>query len=431
MKKKVIDIFSPKDLEKKKEKEIFRQKKEETRPEESQGLEAMLSKPSLKIGPFFIIGLLLFLAGAFVFFYLSKANIEIWPKTDNLSLETKLTIDKGIEAPNFSAKTIPGEIFEKEKSITENFPASGKVLKDTKAEGTIKIYNEYSTSPQVLVATTRFVSADGKVFRIPVKVTVPGGELSGGKLVAGEVETKAVADKAGSEYNIAPTTFSIPGFAGSDKYTKIYAKSFQAMTGGSSGEVAQITKEDLENAKNLLVKRAKEECETALKSDVQTQKIPAGFDFLEKAIQTEIVETFTLAIAGDQAQNFNYQVKAKSNTLLFKKEDFTNFSNDFIEGRIPEGKTLYEPSLKIEYTPETINLKSGKIILSLDISGKIYLYLDLSDLKNNLKGKTLEEANEFLGSQPTVEESKVDFWPFWVKKAPQNINKINLILNID
>lgn len=427
MKKKVVDIFSPKDLEKKEVKELLAEEKE-TEPERP---ETKVQKPRIKISLFSILAFFLVLVGFFCFFYLSKANIEIWPKTDTLSLKTKLTIDKEVKEADFSLKTIPGETFEKEKSITENFPASGKVLKENKAEGSITIYNEYSTSSQVLVATTRFVSADGKIFRIPVKVTVPGGHYDKGKLVAGEIETKVIADKTGPEYNIGPTTFSIPGFAGSDKYTKIYAKSSQAMAGGSSQEVAQITKEDLENAKNILSKRAEEECESSFKTDLQTEKTSAGFNFLEKAIQTEVAETFTLARVGDASADFNYEVKAKSSTLLFKKEDFNNFARDFISGQIPEGDKIYEASLEISYSPETINLKSGKIILSLEVSAKVYPDINISNLKNDLKGKTVPESTSFLEEQSGIEKVQVKLWPFWVKKVPQDTDKINLILNID
>src|SRR4030042_867383 len=426
MKIKVIDIFPPKDLEKKEVKEIL---KEEAEPEPERP-ETEIKKPSVKISWFSILVLFLVLAGASCFFYLSKASVEIWPKTDTLSLKTKLTIDKEVKEADFTNKIIPGQIFEREKGITENFPASGKILKETKAEGMIKIYNEYSVSPQVLVATTRFVSAEGKIFRTPTKITVPGGHYEKGKLIAGEVETKVIADQVGPEYNIGPTTFSIPGFAGSDKYTKIYAKSFQAMTGGFSQETYQVTKEDLENAKNILTKKVKEECEAAFRTVVQTEKVSAGFSFFYDAVQTEIVETFSLAGAGDNVSNFNYQAKAKSSTLLFREEDFGNFIKDLLDNQVPEGKQFYEPSLKTDKDPETINLKSGKIILSLDVSVKTFPAINIPELKKNLQGKSLLESKIFLEEQSGVDKAEVELWPFWVKKVPQNIDKINLNLKL-
>jgi hypothetical protein len=203
------------------------------------------------------------------------------------------------------------------------------------------------------------------------------------------------------------------------------------MTGGFIEEVPQITKEDLETAKNILTKRAKEESESALKNELREEKISSEFNFLERAIETEIIETFSLAKAGETAEDFNFQVKAKSETLLFKKTDLENFAKELILSEIPEGKKLYQESLKIDFSPETINLNSGKIILSLEISAKIYQDIDIPNLKNGLRKRSLPEAKLFLENQPGITQVKIEFWPFWVKKVPDNLDKIEFNLRVD
>jgi len=375
------------------------------------------------------IGLVLALVACY--FTLSKAKIEVWPITNELDLTTKITVDTSVENPDFSAKVITGQFFEKEKTVTEVFPATGKILKEEKAEGTLRVYNEYSTSPQVLVATTRFVSAEGELFRTPTKVTIPGGHYEGGKLVPGEIDVSVVADQPGPEYNIDPTTFSIPGFAGTARYTKFYAKSFQPMTGGFREEVSQITREDLESAEDNLIKEAKEGSKNALEKELQSESYSLEYDFIEDAIQTEVMEIFSLATAGKEATDFNFQVKTESKTIIFKKEEVENFVKQFIDNQIAEDKKIYEKSLKIDYMPETINLDSGKLILSLDISAKIYSDVDLSVFKNGLKGKSLKEAEFFLENQSGITRVRVEFWPFWVMSVPEDLNKIEFKLSID
>ncbi len=441
MEQKVTDILPPKGIEKKetkeslvREKHLFRQKEAEVRisvPPVKKELKIKGAPTPWRNRVFLFSFLILILVGASCYITLSKAEIEIWPKVEILTFETRLTIDKKAKEPDFIAKVIPGEILEKEKTVSETFSASGKFLKEKKAEGTIKIYNAFSTLSQVLVATTRFVSADGKLFRTPIKVVIPGGYQEKGKLIPGEIDVKVIADQPGPEYNIDPTTFSLPGFAGTERYTKFYAKSFQAMEGGFSQEVPQVTKDDLKQAETTLTKRAKEECEASFKNELQTEKLSSESYFLEKAIQTEIVKTFALNIVGDEVEEFNFQVQAKSKTLIFKKEDLKNFAKEFMSPKISEGKKLHDESLKIDFTPETINLDSGKIILSLKISAKIYSEIDLSNLKNNLKGKSAMETKVFLENQPEVTKVKVKLSPFWVKKVPESSEKINLKLSID
>ena len=436
MPEKVVDIFSPQKVEKKEVKKPEKKEKILPKPEKKPSpvspqikIKTPASSIWKKLSLFGVS--LLVLAFIFCFFTLSRADIEIWPVAESLSPETTLTIDKNASLANFTAKIMPGEMFEREKTVTENFTASGKTEKEEKAQGVITVYNAYSVSAQTLVANTRFVSADGKIFRSQTKITIPGGNYEGGKLIPGEIAVKVVADEAGAEYNIGPSTFSVPGLAGSDRYTKIYGKSFTQFSGGLIEESSQVTKDDLEKAKEAVTKKAKEECEAAFKEELQSAEISSEYFFLEKAIQTEVVETFSLAKAGDAVANFNYQVKAKSKTLIFSKKELNDFTKNFILAQTPQNKELYEKSLKTDFTPETINLSAEKIILNLKISAKIYRPIDLANLKEGLRGRSLMEAKVFFANQPDISRTQIDFWPFWVTKVPDDTDKINLKISVD
>lgn len=376
--------------------------------------------------------LTLILAFLLCHFALSKAEIEIWPVTELFTSETKLTIDKAIENVDVLNKVIPGKIFETEKLITEEFSSSGRALKEKKAEGIIRVYNKYSTLAQTLVATTRFVSADGKLFRSIEKVTLPGGKYEGGKFVFSYLDIKVMAAEAGPEYNIGPSTFSIPGFAGTDRYTKIYGESFQEMTGGQREEVPQVRQEDLDGAKKALSERALKESEASLK-----EKISSEFILLDatlpppRAIDSEILETFSLARPKDELEKFKFQVKARSLALVFKKEDLENFAKDSILSQISETKKFSEKSLKLDYRPEVTNLKAGKITLSLKIEAKIYLDVGEPNLKKGLAGKSLAETKLFLENQPQIAKVEVKFWPMWIKNIPEDVEKIEIKLILD
>ena len=62
------------------------------------------------------------------------------------------------------------------------------------------------------------------IFRIPKTVTIPGAKLESGELIPGKLEMEVTADNAGEKYNIEPSDFTIPGFKGSPKFEKFYAK---------------------------------------------------------------------------------------------------------------------------------------------------------------------------------------------------------------
>jgi len=423
MVKKIFDILPPE------KKEI---REPEPKPERKSEIKISLPKTSSKIKWGLVLALIVLVSiGIFSdFILLGKAKIEIWPETEILTFKTKLTLDKEVEEPNFSAKVIPAEIFEEEKSISENFLSSGKFLKEIKAEGIIRVYNNYSTSSQILVANTRFISADGKLFRSIERVIIPGREEKEGKLIPGYIDIKVRADQPGSEYNIGPTTFSIPGFAGTPKYTAFYGKSFQPMITGLKEEVPQITQKDLDQAQKTLKEKVIADCEAALKN-----KIPMEFVLLknegEEGLKIEIIEATSSAKIGEELQNFNFQVKVKCKSLGVKIIEIENFVKNFILDQIPENKKVHWESLKFNYSFETINLDLTKITLVLEMEIKIYTDIDQEALKKSLAEKSLKEAQWFLENQTQIIRIEIVLRPFWLKKIPERIEKIDIELRLD
>jgi len=378
-------------------------------------------------GILILVLLVLITVGAGCYFTLSRADILIWPETEIKNFEIKATIDKSVSDMAVSNVLIPGKIFEVEKTVLQEFPSTGKITKEVKAEGIIRVYNNYSSSPQILIANTRFMSVEGKLFRSVERITVPGGTVEKGKIVTpGYVDAKVRADKAGPEYNIDASTFSIPGFVGTDKYTKFYGKSTEPMKGGEARVVSQVTAEDLEKAKTSVTDEALKECEEAIKSE-----IPQDFILPDKSSKTDIVETFSLAAPKAELEKFSYQVKARSTALAFKKADMDNFVKSYIIQQIDYDKKINEESLEVNYSVDTVDFNTGKITVSIQARAKIYSDVDENSLKEGLAGKDLAETKIFLENQPQMVKSEVKFWPFWVKRVPNDLDRVYLQLRFD
>lgn len=418
MAKRIVDISPPRKLEKKKIERFFPEKKPEFKISPSRN---RLGKKLI------LVPLVLIIVGITAYFSLSRAEIEIWPEIEIKSFETRLTVDKSVENINLSASLIPGAVLEESGTFPQEFNSSGEKTVEKKAEGVIRVFNDYQND-QILIAQTRFQAPLEKFkpslekdeepwFRTIERVVVPA---------KGHIDVKVVADAPGEKYNIEPSTFSVPGLAGTSQYTLVYGKSSGAMSGGFKEEVFEVTQEDLEEAEKILTERATKEVKGVLKS-----KIPAGFVTLEEGFQTEILETFSLAQSGAELEKFIFQVKAKTQTISFKKEDLEKFSKDFITAEIPADKNFDQETLKIEYSPEAIDLEGGKVTLSLKLKAKIYSAIDETSLKQVLAGKSLTETQFFLQNQPEVTRAQVELWPFWVKQVPENLDKIKIKIAVD
>ena len=428
MTKKIFDIFPP-------------ETPTTFRPEEFQAPKLPSKKYPGKKRILILVTGILILAGIFSYFLLPKVQIKIWPETQTLNFKEKVEVTSEVNQPNFDgAKIIPGKVFSNQKSSSQEFSSSGKTVKKEKAKGTIRVYNAYSTSSRALIPS-RFISADGKLFWSLKNEVIPGAEYEKGKLIPGYLDIEVQAAEAGEDYNIKPSTFALPALAGSPLYTTIYGESFSSMIGGFKGEVSQITQEDLDKAENILASQLFEEGSEALKNDLQLDKNSSNFILLNEAQSQEIVEALSSKKAGEEAQVFNFQVKVYSKALVFKKSDLEDFSKEFILSQVPQNdfesnsfwlkKKIHNESLKIDFNPESIDLKSEKIILNLEITAKIYPDINEIILKKALFGKSLKETQILLEEQPQATKVQVKFWPFWVKKVPQDMGKIKIEINID
>jgi hypothetical protein len=100
---------------------------------------------------------------------------------------------------------------------------------------------------------------------------------------------------------------------------------------------------------------------------------------------------------------------------------------------MPDGKTLLDSSLKTEPTVSSLDATDGKMSLDVNFSGGTYKNLDKNSLSLSLAGKNASQINDtvtgILGED--LLRTKVDFWPFWVNKAPSNQKAVKVDLQFE
>jgi len=421
MLKKFYDIIPPNGEKGIPSKEPFlaEQPKEKRKPRKSR-------KVFLKSLIFSLLGLIIVVVLGFLFF--SGIEIEIRPKTESLefSYQVSLKKDLGGELGGWvESGAIPGKSFDVKKTKEKEFSSTGKKVKEAKATGIIRVYNAHSTYSQPLLPNTRFVSSDGKLFKSLKREVVSGGKYEAGKFVPGYTDIEVKAAESGEGYNIGPSIFSIPGFAGTAKYTTFYGKSFTDMKGGFKGEVAQVTQGDLDRAKEDLVNKLKEENFQFLKDT-----LPEDYTLLFDTLSHEVLNTNSSKEAENEGESFNYQVELKSQGLAFNKKEMRSFVKEVIRSKIPEDMEVQEESLNTNFSVKSLDLEKGEVVLDLDIRAKIFSKIDLEKVKKSISGQTLNEVKLFLRNIPGIEKIEVKSWPFWRRRFPDDIKEIELKLII-
>ncbi|MBM3261256.1 hypothetical protein FJY93_02450 [Candidatus Kaiserbacteria bacterium] len=131
--------------------------------------------------------------------------------------------------------TLPYKLVTIDLDDTEVIPALGGTTRvETKASASITVFNDFSTSPVRLVATTRFETPSGLIFRTPNDIVVPGKKGSS----LGKVTVTVIAENAGEQYNTSSVVrFTVPGLkTNAPMYKGVYADSTGPITGGFAGD---------------------------------------------------------------------------------------------------------------------------------------------------------------------------------------------------
>ncbi len=357
------------------------------------------------------------LIGLFIFSFSSAVKIEIIPQMSILEIEQNINLDQNINNSIYATRTIAVKEISDSAKESQEFLATGKAIKQERASGIIRVYNNHSNEPQSLLPETRFISADGVLFRSVQREVIPGGVYEGGKLVQSYLDIEVIAGDVGPEYNIGPSTFSIPGFAGTAKYTTFYGKSFESMTGGTNKEASQITQADLNEAENQLLERVKQKATEKL-----LEKVSIDFSLIKPLIEYEILRTDFSAQVGDIQDSFVLEIEAQATGFIFKQSEMMELVKMLADQELI-GKLIKPGSLDINY--------EIKDEIKAIFSFKIYSEMNLTDLKKRIMSLTKTEAINALEEKEEILQATIKSWFFLTKRVPEDLDKIDFVIKVD
>lgn len=419
--KKIRDILPPRRVEKEhiEEKDI--------EPESSQRQRTTRGFKGVLAGAFFLV-LVGGVTGALVLhFIFARAQVSIWPNTREVSTQERILALGGERAQDVATKRIPSLTISEEKKITRLFPATGKAIEKKKAQGLIRVFNGFSAFPQKLVANTRFLSEEGKLFRSQNSVVVPGGRQEGGKFIAGSLDIQVIAAEAGEEYNIGPSNFSLPGLFGNPAYTSIYGQSSQPILGGLQEEISIVTESDLNMARDAVV----EELQQNLRESLQTRALLENMVLLSEAIALEVKEASSPVKPGARIDSFNFSAKVQGFAVTFSKTDIENVAKAQVRDFMKEHEKLSAETLQISYENIEMNTSSQDLSFDAKVSALLYEEIDLTDLKARLAGVSKKDAVVLLSQHTALKKAEILFFPFWLTHFPKDSHNVHITLVID
>lgn len=353
---------------------------------------------------FIILLLAIFFSFTFLF---NSADIVVNPKWKDIEIsDTFLIFKEDILIDNASS------------SLSKTVLKSAPKEVNQKATGEIIIFNNYSTSPQILIKNTRFQTKDGKIFRISDSVTVPGKNDN----TPGSIKVRVSADTFGSAYNIGPADFTIPGFKGSPRYAGFYAKSTSSMTGGMSGTVQTVSQDDI-----VIANRD-------LKVDLNTTLLEKAKDFshdgylsLYKNIIINYTDNQSVLMSSDQN---SYELVGTLNLISIKKDILAKIlAKQVLKDSYNELESLRldeADNLTFTLDPNT-NLEDNVIKVLITGKARLVWTHNEDNLKKSLISKKGSEFSDVIKNyKSSIISATYNIKPFWSRAFPETTKKISI-----
>jgi hypothetical protein len=334
---------------------------------------------------------------------LPRAEITIETKKQEWKFNNLLAIQRN--------GTVPAVMISEKKNAQMVFPATGKKQMSQKATGKIVVYNAYNSSPQQLVATTRFMTESGKIVRLAKSITIPGARVQDGKITPSSIEAEVVADKPGADYNLGPSgRLSIPGFKGSLKYEGFYGEIQKPLTGGFIGEAPYPTESDIAAAKTKIT--------AVLTESLAAQAAVAaeGKYVIPEGARTVSLTKFEASPSVNGKGEFTVFAEGEFKALGFKESDLIGYFAAQMKEELGPEYSFKETELA--YDVPKIDFAKGSMSLPIDFTGVAEIPVTLADLRSQVPGKSEPELKELLLGVPGVQSAVVTLWPAYVRRVP-------------
>lgn len=351
---------------------------------------------------------------------LGGAEVTVSPKAKDVIVQSEITARTVPQAGDLSY-----ELLTLESTAEKQVKAAGKEDVSLHATGKIFVYNKRTDASQRLITNTRFESPEGLIYRIKESIEVPAATTDvKGTVVPGKVVADVYADGTGEKYNIAPTTFTVPGLKDSPQYDAVYAESTAAFEGGFEGEKYIIDDAELQTAQQELHLELRN-----MLLEQLAEKVPAGFIAYEGAV-TFVFESLPSTEYGDSLATI--KELARLQVPLFKEDEFAKY---LAEKTVPEYENddvyVLDPStLVFAYTDpliEQIDIKDlSELVFTLKGTAKIVWEFDSEELKASLVGKKKSDGATVFAGYRSIANAQAEVKPFWSTKFPDNADEITV-----
>jgi len=311
-------------------------------------------------------------------------------------------------------------------------PATQGSYTESKAQGSVTVYNAYSATSQRLVAGSRLSNNSGLVYRLTSSIIVPGYRSTGSTVIPGSIIATIVADKAGSEYNISQadtiSDFKFTAYTGTPKYNNFYARLNTDVSGGFTGTKIVVSPSLLASTSAMISASLSKNLQQTLMSTV-----PIGYVMYPNLY---VSASGAPTVTSIDVKTAKVNVPVTLYGIMFNKIDFAKYLAG-ATSTLSFGAFGYNTPAIEDLSVSMINPKAfspstkGNLVIRASGSFNLVGSVPVDILKKALAGISLSQTADVLKKYTSVIDiahSSAEISPPWVGKVPSDPSRINVVV---
>jgi hypothetical protein len=360
-----------------------------------------------------VLALAVVVGGVGAYLLLPTATVVITPREASIGpVELRITADPSITEPDQAGKVVPALTRDVPVEASQTFNVTGKRVQEVPAKGTVR-FDNYDTSSSNTIARGSIVSTrSGVQFRTDRAVTIEAAtyDLATKKFTPGTATAAITAVDPGTAGNVDPNTITRVPRGESGRLLDVTNPN--ATKGGKREEFPRVAQADIDAATAALREQLTTNFQDKLADPSLTEDGTTAFP--ETASLGD--PTFTVepsSLLGDEVAKFDLGAAASGTVLAVDESAVEAVAAADIATHVEAGYSLVEGSSNVDPSPGTVD--GGMITFPVVITAREVLQLDTAAIEQEIRGKTLAEAQTILQRYGAAD---LTVWPDWVGTVP-------------
>ena len=189
------------------------------------------------------------------------------------------------------------------------------------------------------------------------------------------------------------------------------------------GTVSMVTAEDIKSAKEKVAQYAYETAKTEAMS-----QSPDNLKLLDKAVMFSPGK-ITVPATGEIVDKFKTTISGDLSVFVFDENEVKRLISEKLSETQGFQADLSSASYQIFYENPEVDFNNSIIALTINVKRDLAAVVDTLEFKQKISGKSIEDLKKELLKLEGVQKIKVSVWPFWVAKAPDNLDGIRIVVD--